>query len=409
MKRIGIFILFASLIVIVGCAMLTPGFSKEERLQTCLKKGLEYEQKDNLIQASKQYEKALRINPGHSVANKRYDRLNIKLRESAERHYRAGLKYHKEGKYLLARQEFLRTLRLWPDHPNAGKMLRAERQSVKAKKFIVHTIKPGESISKLAMIYYGDYFKFPIIAEYNNLSDATRVRVGQKIKVPEIEGVPFFPPRQDVESERVQVVKEVEREEDQGIEEAIERPVDQAEAAEKEAVEQKAEEKAVEQEIEEIEEPFDAVASCRDLGIVLFNQDKYQEAIVEFNKVVKENPGDEVAVEYLYKAHFRQGMGLFEKKDYLSAKEEFETSLRFNGDCLKCREYIKKSEDTYKEIHYERGVGYFGKELLNKAVREWEMVQAVDPDYKNVKHNINKAKTLLKRLEEIKEHTDKSG
>ena len=382
MKINSLFMLLSFLLTfIAGCAMLTKRPSEEKLIHAYMQKGLEYEQQNNLVQASKQYEQVLRIDPEHSVAKEKYSQLNIKLHFSAERHYQAGLKYHKKGKYLLARQEFLRTLRLWPDHPNAGKMLRAERQSVKAKKFIVHTIKPGESISKLAMIYYGDYYKFPIIAEFNKLSDATCVRVGQKIKVPEIEGVPFFPVKQDVEPEGAQVVKEVGRE-DRAVEEAIERPVEQA--------------------TEEVEEPLDVVASYRDLGIELFNKNKYQEAIVEFNKCVNENPDDEVALEYLYKSHFEQALELFEKEDYLSAKEEFEASLRFNEDCLKCREYIKKSEDTYKEIHYKRGIGYFGKELLVEAVREWEMVQTIDPNYNNVEYNINKAKTLLKRLEEIR-------
>ncbi len=54
------------------------------------------------------------------------------------------------------------------------------------------------------------------------------------------------------------------------------------------------------------------------------------------------------------------------------------------------------------EIHYKRGVAHFGKELLNEAIMEWELVMAIDSDYKEVANNIKKAKNLLKRLEEIK-------
>ena len=67
----------------------------------------------------------------------------------------------------------------------------------------MHTIGPGDSLSKLAKMYYGDYKKFPIIAEFNGVPDAVAARVGQKIKVPEIEGVPFNVAAKDVGIEQV--------------------------------------------------------------------------------------------------------------------------------------------------------------------------------------------------------------
>jgi cell fate (sporulation/competence/biofilm development) regulator YlbF (YheA/YmcA/DUF963 family) len=54
------------------------------------------------------------------------------------------------------------------------------------------------------------------------------------------------------------------------------------------------------------------------------------------------------------------------------------------------------------ETHYNRGLSYFGKQQLSEAVREWELVRAVDPNYKDVEKDIEKAKTLLERLENIK-------
>jgi hypothetical protein len=40
-------------------------------------------------------------------------------------------------------------------------------------------------------------------------------------------------------------------------------------------------------------------------------------------------------------------------------------------------------------------------------MREWELVQLMDPNYKKVDRLINKAKTILKRLEEIRESEGK--
>jgi hypothetical protein len=45
---------------------------------------------------------------------------------------------------------------------------------------------------------------------------------------------------------------------------------------------------------------------------------------------------------------------------------------------------------------------YYGNEQLKNALREWELVMTVDPNYKQVDYLINKAKTILKKLEEIR-------
>ena len=60
------------------------------------------------------------------------------------------------------------------------------------RRYIVHTIQPDESLSTLAEKYYGDYRKFHLIADYNEMADPTRVTVGQDIKIPVIEGIPIM-------------------------------------------------------------------------------------------------------------------------------------------------------------------------------------------------------------------------
>ena len=58
---------------------------------------------------------------------------------------------------------------------------------------------------RLAKIYYGDSQKFPIIAKYNNFGDATRIRVDQRIKIPEVEGVELLVGKEPVETEALEV------------------------------------------------------------------------------------------------------------------------------------------------------------------------------------------------------------
>ena len=89
-------------------------------------------------------------------------------------------------------------------------------------------------------------------------------------------------------------------------------------------------------------------------------------------------------------------------EDYLKAIKAFEESHKYNKDCEKCEEYIKKSEETFKDVHYRKGLTYFRGEKLAEAIQEWELVYGMDPEYKDVDPNLKKARTLLERLESIK-------
>ncbi len=350
-----------------------------------LQSSREYEDKGDLVAALKQYELAMTVDPSNQKAIKGCNRVEKKLQSLAKKHYEAGRKFHKEGKYGLARHQLLIALRLWPDYQEAINML-ISRKRIQIKRYVVHTIRPGESLAELAKMYYGDQHKFPIIANYNNLTDATRIYNGQKIKVPEVEGMEFLVGKKSLKTAEVEVA-------DSGFWDGDEHAL-----IDKEPV--KAHEAKVS---EDKEEPFDQVATYRDYGVDLFTNKKYQQALVAFKEVLDVNPEDSMALEYSYKIHFQYGIALFERKDYLAAKDKFEASLRYKKDCQKCHMYIKKSEDLYKEIHYKKGIQFFYKELLNEAIEEWELVRAINPDYKRVDYLISKAKTILTKIEELKE------
>lgn len=363
-----------------GCASINglSGSKDKELVQAYIQSGQKLENQGNLVQALKQYKLALTVDPQSKEAIEKSSRIEKKMHVLAEKHYREGLKLHSKGKYELASRKFLKTLELQPGHSGALRALKPRKQ-IHRKRFVVHTIKPGESLSIVANIYYGDYKKFTIIAEFNNMPDATQVKAGQKIKVPEIEGALFLAKKQAVEIEDVKISDSIDL--DQEIKQEQEEIIKKDEGRE-ELVEQ--------------------VENYRNLGIELFKDKEYQAAIAEFNKVLNVNPDDKIALAYLSNTHLRHGIILFEKEDYLEAEKNFEASYRYNKNCQKCQDYIKKSQETCKKIHYNRGLSYFGKQQLPEAIREWELVHAVDPNYKEVEKDIKKAKTLLERLEQIK-------
>lgn len=490
---VGIIILF---VWAGGCA--TFGTKSPEQLaDEYTSKAQQYESQGDLVAAMEQYKLALTVDPENQLAREKRAAIEPQLNKLAEEHYQSGLKFYRQGQYHPARQAFLTALRYNPDHHEAKNILtvtRKELEQVKryivhtiqgdetistlaeryygdyrkfhliaaynelddatkvsvgqeikipvvegtpiiadpasiqtdstvsaealpdevviAKRFIIHSVQPEESLSKLAMMYYGDYSKHGLIAKFNNIKSDTGLRVGQELKIPEIEGLPFLAGKEGHETETVDVSKDL-----------------KATAA---ASEKAKKEDALRQQIT-VE---DQTVNYRELGIELYKNKEYADAITEFNKVLNVNPNDPIALnyialalynekkfkeaiakleviaeenpkdsqiqDYLAKAHFQQGLMLFGQEDYLAARDEFRASLKYDKNCNPCQKNIQKSETTHKEVHYDKGLAYFGDQKLAEAIAEWESVSAVDPDFKDVKKNLTKARTLLERLESIR-------
>jgi tetratricopeptide (TPR) repeat protein len=264
---------------------------------------------------------------------------------------------------------------------------------ITVKGFIIHTVKAEESLSGLAQLYYGDYRKFDLIAKFNDMEETDSLRIGQEIKIPEVEGVPFLATKKDKDIKKILEKIEVE------IPEIV--PV-------AEEIPQK--EPAIEPEIEKDEtSEEDQAAAYRELGIELFNKKKYADAIIELEKALNANPADKVAKNNLSSAYFEQGVVLFDNQDYTQAIEAFETSRTYNSDCERCEPYIKKSEENFKDLHYRNGISFFWREKLAEAIEEWELVYEMDPDYEEVDKNIKRVRNLMERLEEIKQSQEKNN
>ncbi len=370
--------------LLVGCALPLTQQSPERISEEYLRMGEAYEQEGAWVKALKQYTLALTVNPSDQETQERLERVKQEIDEKARQHYETGLELYREGMYGRAHHEFLSALRLRPDYPGVIDIL-TTRERVQVKRYVIHTVKPGETLMRVAMLYYGDAKNIPVIAKYNGITDATRLYPGQKIKVPEIVGQTFLAEEKNVETAETKTTYSDYQEWETYTLEA---------GGTFEPKEQ---------------EYQDQGAIYRDHGIDFFGKRQYEEAIVAFNKALKADPQDELSLEYAYKSHFASALDLYEKKDFLQARDEFQKALQYKEDCHECIEYIERIEESYKDTHYKRGIEYFGKEQLNEAIKEWGMVQAMDPHYKRVNDLIEKAETILKNIERIKEDLEEEG
>ncbi len=364
--------------LLVACALPLTEKSPERISEEYVTMGETYEQEGKWVEALKQYTLAITVNPSDQGIRERLDRVKLEINERARQHYETGLELYRKGLYGRAHHEFLTALRLRPDYPEVIDIL-TTRERVQVKRYITHTIKPGETLARVAMQYYGDMTNIPVIAKYNGITDATRLIPGQEIKVPEIVGQTFLAEAKNVETAKTETTySEYQEWEAYALEAGgISEPEEQ--------------------------EYQDQGAIYRDQGIDFFEKKQYEEAIVAFNKSLKADPQNELALEYAYLSHFSNAVDLYERENLLKARDEFQVSLQYKDDCCECVEYIERIEKSYKDTHYKRGIEYFGKEQLNEAIKEWEMVQDMDPDYKRVNDLIEKAETILKNIERLKQ------
>ena len=64
---------------------------------------------------------------------------------------------------------------------------------------------------------------------------------------------------------------------------------------------------------------------------------------------------------------------------------------------------MQRSEDAYKEVHYLKGIQSFEEEKLREAIEQWQVVNNMDPDYKQVQNYLLRAQKLLEKVKELKE------
>ena len=174
---------------VLPAAMTTTGPWTRERLTASHNERSEQmEQRGLLRQALEERAIALTIAPGDRKAQDAQKRLQGRIAQEV-----AGLLH--EGRGLLdrgvlgeAQQRFLTALSLEPTNRTAFETLQNEVREVL---FITHTVRAGDTCISLAELYYGDKHRCEVIAETNRFALNAALKTGQKIRIPEIPGVPF--------------------------------------------------------------------------------------------------------------------------------------------------------------------------------------------------------------------------
>lgn len=439
MKRFFIpFGIIALSIFFASCSLMDMSPPDPEMAAQYVLRAQKLEQQGDLPAALEQYKLANTADPENSTAKESIDRLTKKLSKMADERYRLGMKYHSQGKYGLARKEFLTALKYRPDHPLASKML-VSREPQEAPNYIFHVVKSGESLSMIAKEYYGDYKKFDVIAKFNNIEDATKVKPGQRIMIPDVAGPSVEPAASPMTGPATSYVEHTLRKGESisklaqqyygdyqqfhiiarfnGMDDATRVKVGQVikvpkvaglpfyeksgtDDAPTEATEPKKEmatepsasdEELTAQPNGELTAIDEQVLAYREAGIDLFNEKSYEDAVFELNKAIEAAPDDALTREYLAKAYFESGKSLFDQHDYEAAQEAFESALQYDPQCADCSAYIEKSKIGPLLLHRRNGMTYFSNNQFDLAINEFEKFLMHKPQDDEIRTYLSKA------------------
>ena len=151
-------------------------------------KSEQLEKRGFLRQALEERAIALTIAPGDRKAQEAHKRLETQIGKDVASLLQEGRALLDRGVLGEAQQRFLTALSLEPTNRPAFEAL---QNDVREVLFITHTVRPGDTCVSLAELYYGDKLRCEVIAETNRMALNAQLKAGQKIRVPEIPGVPF--------------------------------------------------------------------------------------------------------------------------------------------------------------------------------------------------------------------------
>jgi len=134
----------------------------------------------------------------------------------------------------------------------------------------------------------------------------------------------------------------------------------------------------------------------------LFKRGDYLAAIDAFGRVLAQQPGLREAVDYQKLAYYNQGVAYMGKEDYGEALKMFERLRRIQPDFKRLPHQIQTAREKLAEQHYLAGIRQYKEKKLKEAIEEWDQALALNPKLENARRSKERARGLLKSLEEIK-------
>ncbi len=265
--------MIAGLVVIISCifgisvssALSEKGvsdLSEQYRI-----KAREYEETRELQRAITSLKIAGDLAPGNKEILLETDRLVSKAEIEAQSHFKKGLSYAEKNDLKAARDEFITALRYNPDFREPFEHL---KNMLHPEAFMMYPVEKKDTLKMIALKVYQDYKKDFLIAYFNDIEQNIPLKPGTVLKLPVLDKI-LVQKQFDAEDElnRAKFYFELE---EYDLVLAISKKILRHDDSNTEAA--------------------DLVnASCRQMGILLGRQGRYDQALEILNKIDPDYPG----------------------------------------------------------------------------------------------------------------------
>jgi tetratricopeptide (TPR) repeat protein len=270
------------------------------------------------------------------------------------------------GAPLQARQALLSALALDPSSTIAAELLRG----IGDIEFASYTVRAGDTLASIAERYYGDRTRAEVIWATNRLPPGKPLVVGAVLRIPEIRGVPFYPPGRTPPA-TVAAVTVAPR--------TPERP-------------------AAPPPPDEPPEINPLLADVRDA----VDRRDFANALADLDRFLADNPRDREGNELRKLALYRQGQKAYEDKKYDDSYRSLALLAKLQPDYEDSARLLQQARREVVDRHNQEGIRLFREEKLPEAIAEWKLVLDMDPQNVSARRNVEQAERLLKGLEQRK-------
>lgn len=114
----------------------------------------------------------------------------------------------------------------------------------------------------------------------------------------------------------------------------------------------------------------------------------------------------DVNPEVIATKHYKQGVILFDSKQFAQAIDEFNIVLQLIPAYKDTEELLaeaRKQRDEIVALHLKKGIDYFQKEELELAIKEWDIALELDPFHKTVLDYKARAEAIIEKMKGIQE------
>lgn len=422
--------LFLTALFFYGCAGITvitgrPVPTREELTRQYTARAETAQQQNDLRAALLYWKLVQHLNPEDTAVAGNIDTLKKTICKTAQAHFDRGLKFYQKGRPEDARAEFLKTLYLNPDHVQALDYITNKLQD---KSDSTYRVKKGDRLRDIAEKFYNDPNQDVLIAYINGIKLNAIPKPGTVLVLPMMA-------YSRAETKLLSIENRV--------------------ADAKQLYESKNYQKAIEtaKEILTSNPGHTEALSIKNASLLELAKLSFQQGDpVKALQILKQADADAEGIQGEIKrirteagrqaeTYYQQGVALYLKEDLSGAIKQWEYALALNPDYEEAKKSIRnvkrliknmeQNTDTGKqprntlseetgdrkkekatetssrktdvstqiENHYRKGINYFINENIEGAVKEWEIVLTLDPDHKDAKKYIEKARQLQRRIE----------